>query len=162
MLQPDPESFQTVKVKLRIKRKLEELQEEVREREGLRSRPSANDVIERTLQAYEGTKTDGTAGGSLRESGIHGPELCHLPQVGQVTAKLLREKEWRKQIYIEVDAVIDRSLNLIANRYAEALTDPEAIAFDKEIDAIVGGAGEVRSSDKRGNTKSGKRGRKAG
>ena len=38
--------------------------------------------------------------------------------------------------------------------------DPDIM--NDEITAIVNGAGEARSSDKRGNTKGGKRGRKAG
>jgi hypothetical protein len=81
---------------------------------------------------------------------------------GAVTARLLSDKEWRKQIYTDVDVVIDRTLNLIANRYAEALTDPEAISFDKEIDAIVGGAGKIKQSDRGGNKKNGKSGKKVG
>ena len=138
------------------------LDEQARLRKAEGKKSTYSEIMRRMWEAYEGTKTDGTAGGSLRESGIHGPELFHLPQAGQVTARLLSDKEWRKQIYTEVDAVIDRTLSLIANLYAEALTDSEAIAFDDEIKPIVGGEGKVRPSDKRGNAKSGKRGRKAG
>jgi hypothetical protein len=138
------------------------LDEQARLRKAEGRKSTYSEIMRRMWESYEGTKTTGTAEGSLRERGTHGPEVFHLPRARQVTARLLSDKEWRKQIYTEVDAVIDRTLNLIANHYAEALTDPEAIAFDDEIMAIVNGAAEVKSSDKRGNAKGGKRGRKAG
>ena len=138
------------------------LDEQARLRKAEGKKSTYSEIMRRMWEAYEGTATTSTAEGPLRERGIPGSKLFRLPQAGKITAKLISDKEWRKQIYVEVDAVIDRTLNLIANLYAEALTDPEAIAFDEEIKAIVNGAGEVRASDKRGNAKGGKRGRKAG
>ena len=82
------------------------LDEQARLRKAEGKKPSYSEIMRRMWEAYEGTKTTGTAEGSLRERGTHGPELFRLPQVGQVTARLLSDKEWRKEIYSYVDAVI--------------------------------------------------------
>ena len=138
------------------------LDEQARLRKAEGKKPSYSEIMRRMWEAYEGTKATGTED-SLRKRGISSTESFRLPQAGQVIARLLSEKAWRKQTYTEVDGVIDRTLDLIANLYAEAvITDAEAVAFADEVGPAEDSPGKVKPGDRDGNKKNGKRGKKTG
>jgi hypothetical protein len=138
------------------------LDEQARLRKAEGRKSTYSEIMRRMWEAYEDTKRTGTEE-SLQKRGIPGPGSFRLPQAGQVIDKLLSEKAWREQTYAEVDVVIDRTLKLIANLYAEAvITEAEASSLADEIGSVEDGTRKSGSGDRAGNKKNGKGGKRQG